>query len=564
MKIKDIILLEARKNPDQNPKLTPDEQLDQIVERYGAYNLFVRLSGVPKFGANPTAEYNTTPLGLYAYPADYTIDNGINELPYPLPDSPDSRYVVVFKLMPNAIVWNLEDDDPNILKRVQTVCSKLINQSAKRDAFNKLLAEPNSTPDAKDFETIREWFLSGDSYDISRPNQQLFEYALDNELKDSLEKWWQKDFDKKWQARREKAIRAFLPDILEDKGVDADVDQLIKEAISDPDNEYSIAVYNLVADTEWEDIQESEWEHADLENEYLRARRIFTMQDFADFYTSLAMPKQTSTDVHSSAGLWEWIKTTHDIHGKTPSRFRKILLKAGIDVVIDPGLSIIHDAEPTQSVFLTINKVKQVGLIDKRRTGNPIRLSKWTKEKQFPTPMPDTTRSQWLTAVKNGQHSLMDVPLALRDYKMCLAAIKVNRAHVAAIPTTLEKNQYNDLIHRVVLRNPYEIQLVKRGSIPEDDYVALWKQSMLEQPTLWRQIPDDIKDILLPGWNAKSTAEAERVRKLVDQWKRAIAANPEHWKLVPDDIKTMIAPNWASQQNEEVDRVKELAERLLR
>jgi hypothetical protein len=504
MKIIDIV--EARKNPEQNPKLSPDEQLAQLVERYGD-DLFVRLSGIPKFGAHPTAFYNTTPLGLYAYPASYALD-GINELPYPEPTSPNSRYVIIFKIMPNAVEWNLGEDDPDILKRVQSACSSLIKEDDDREKFNRLLAEPNPTPEARDFKTIRAYFLSGDDYDTTRSNEQLFEYALDHELADSVESMWQKEFDAKWQKLRAHAIEKLLPGILEERGYtipSPEADKLIKDAISDPDNVYSNKVYEAYADDQWSWMQGS-----DLENQWLRSRNIFTMKDFANKYTSLVLPKDTSTDINNSAGLWTWIKTTQLIHKSTPIRFRTILLKAGIDAAFDPGLSIIHPNEPTQAVFFTSNKVKQVGLIDKRRTGNPMRSN------ERGLPMPDTTRAQYLTAIKNNTIALSHVPLVFKDYQMCLTAVKKQVARVSDIPTTLEPNQYNELIHKVVTSKPYEVQTIKRGSIPEVDYVALWKYAIIENHNLWRPAPDDVKDIIMPGWNAPHE-EVNRVKELAER-----------------------------------------------
>ena len=120
MKVREIIS-ELRKNPEQNVKSTPDEQLAELVSRYGDTNLFVRLSGVSKFGANPIATYESTPLGFYGYPVDYAIDVGINRLPYPEPDSSDSRYVIVFRLTDDAVVWDLRENDKLLLDKVRDV-----------------------------------------------------------------------------------------------------------------------------------------------------------------------------------------------------------------------------------------------------------------------------------------------------------------------------------------------------------------------------------------------------------------------------------------------------------
>jgi hypothetical protein len=505
MKIIDIV--EARKNPEQNPKLTPDEQLDQIVERYGD-DLFVRLSGIPKFGANPTAEYNTTPLGFYAYPADYTIENGINGLPYPRSDSPDSRYVVVFKLMPNAVVWNLGDDDLHILNRVYASCRNLITRDHDRENFEQLKETKYSTgPEANNFSDIWRWF---------RFDQ---DDTVGNELADEFDDLWLSDFEKRWQlhpATRKRIIQKVLPGVLEGRGFDLDddaefINNSIKAAITDPNSADARDVYDLhIESADWKNLYDDN-QLENLESKLLRSKGIYTMRDVADLYPALSWPESSITD---SKGFWQWIKHTRVIPGETPSRFRRILLDAGIDAVIDPGLSIIHRSEPNQSVFFTISKIKQVGLIDKHRTGLPIRH---TASGQ---PMPDTTYAQLYTGVKQGRYALAKVPRQFRDYKMCLAAIAATtQTYVTELPSpdALAPGQYSILVNRIVTMKPWEICKVRRGSIPEDDYIALWKQSVIADHSILRAVPIDVKDIIIPSLNAPVNVEVDRVKELAER-----------------------------------------------
>lgn len=84
MQFKDFIS-EARRNPDQNPKIPVIQQLKKIfkdnydyddprdVVREGHDDLyFVSMTKVDTLGINPTAKYNT-PLGIYAYPLSYVL-----------------------------------------------------------------------------------------------------------------------------------------------------------------------------------------------------------------------------------------------------------------------------------------------------------------------------------------------------------------------------------------------------------------------------------------------------------------------------------------------------------
>ena len=78
MKTSEII--EARKNPELNPKVSVNQYIDQAMSSAGKVpgtditNLFVSFTQLPKLGINPGSKYNT-PLGIYAYPADYVVES---------------------------------------------------------------------------------------------------------------------------------------------------------------------------------------------------------------------------------------------------------------------------------------------------------------------------------------------------------------------------------------------------------------------------------------------------------------------------------------------------------
>ena len=72
-------LHEARKNPDQNPKTPINTLIKRSVEntsnRIGKFkNIFVTLTSVEKIGINPFPYDDKTPLGIYAYPAEYVLE----------------------------------------------------------------------------------------------------------------------------------------------------------------------------------------------------------------------------------------------------------------------------------------------------------------------------------------------------------------------------------------------------------------------------------------------------------------------------------------------------------
>ena len=69
-------ILEARRNPELNPKIGPYTQLKKYVDDP---SIFISFTEIDKIGINPQSNYNT-PLGIYTYPLqaaweNYKIDN---------------------------------------------------------------------------------------------------------------------------------------------------------------------------------------------------------------------------------------------------------------------------------------------------------------------------------------------------------------------------------------------------------------------------------------------------------------------------------------------------------
>jgi hypothetical protein len=117
-------LLEARKNPDQNPKLSIN---DEIIDRYkdtmdeigGTKNLFVSFTQINKLGINPRSKYNT-PLGIYAYPAEFIVNEiGPSEEMHNLPFAGEHPYANMFSARGNVV--NIED-----LSNLDGQCERLI------------------------------------------------------------------------------------------------------------------------------------------------------------------------------------------------------------------------------------------------------------------------------------------------------------------------------------------------------------------------------------------------------------------------------------------------------
>lgn len=107
MKIRELI--EARRNPEQNPKVSINNVIYDAVKAAngndiaGTSNIFVSFTTVDKLGINPKSEYNT-PLGIYAYPGEYVYKEiGLNKPTYDLPFAGDNKYVNLFSAAGNII-----------------------------------------------------------------------------------------------------------------------------------------------------------------------------------------------------------------------------------------------------------------------------------------------------------------------------------------------------------------------------------------------------------------------------------------------------------------------------
>jgi hypothetical protein len=110
MKTSEII--EARKNPELNPKVSVNQYIDRAFDSakrlFGSdmSNLFVSFTAIPKLGINPQSTYNT-PLGIYSYPGDYISyrigsDKSMKNLPF----AGEQPYAVLFSARGNNIVLN--------------------------------------------------------------------------------------------------------------------------------------------------------------------------------------------------------------------------------------------------------------------------------------------------------------------------------------------------------------------------------------------------------------------------------------------------------------------------
>lgn len=103
-------LFEARKNPDQNPKVSVNRRIYDALRSArgdaiaGVENVFVSFTEVDKLGVNPQSGYRT-PVGIYAYPARYVMKEAGSSraMDDSLPFAGDQPYANIFNAVGNIV-----------------------------------------------------------------------------------------------------------------------------------------------------------------------------------------------------------------------------------------------------------------------------------------------------------------------------------------------------------------------------------------------------------------------------------------------------------------------------
>jgi hypothetical protein len=167
MKLIDIT--EARKNPEQNPK-TPinkiiKDKLTATKDKFGPVkNLFISFTELDKLGVNPKSKHGT-PLGIYAYPAQYVVDlTGTDEVMGSLPYVGDQPYVNIFKAKGNIIeLSTITDSEVNqYYRKLGEVWAKYSGSTWKTsvDQIDELVRAAQSYAHMKSLPGGQLWYVT--------------------------------------------------------------------------------------------------------------------------------------------------------------------------------------------------------------------------------------------------------------------------------------------------------------------------------------------------------------------------------------------------------------------
>lgn len=163
-------LIEARKNPEQNPKTSINSLIQNAVESAqgadigGTTNLFVSFTNVDKLGINPKSKY-ATPIGIYAYPGEYvTKITSSHKSMTSLPFAGESPHVNLFKARGNIInIATISVSEAReYYKKITKLWTETSGESWKTsvDQIEALINEASTKAKFSDLPGGRLWYVT--------------------------------------------------------------------------------------------------------------------------------------------------------------------------------------------------------------------------------------------------------------------------------------------------------------------------------------------------------------------------------------------------------------------
>lgn len=161
-------LFEARRQPQDNVKPYINVQLknqlsdtqDQIA---GVPNIFANFMGIEKLGINYSPDYETTPLGIYAYPVEWLVNRYNSRKDYDIYAS-DSPYVNLIKVQGNIVNLTTMTDSQaaSYYDAIQRFWGKAISIDSKHlgDELAKHIEAAKTDAPVADLSGGRFWYLT--------------------------------------------------------------------------------------------------------------------------------------------------------------------------------------------------------------------------------------------------------------------------------------------------------------------------------------------------------------------------------------------------------------------
>jgi hypothetical protein len=158
-------ITEARKNPEQNPKVSINQEIDDYVAA-SSEPAYVSFTALDKLGINPGSKYNT-PLGIYAYPAAYVQkETEDGQWMRALPFAGKSEYANLFRARDSDNIVNLDNmpalEARGYYKKLSEIWVKLSGSDWKTsvDQIEKVLNDAPKMALFPDYVGGRFWYIT--------------------------------------------------------------------------------------------------------------------------------------------------------------------------------------------------------------------------------------------------------------------------------------------------------------------------------------------------------------------------------------------------------------------
>ena len=164
MKLLEVLpLLEARRNPKQNPRLSV---YDQLLKYKDNPNVYISMTYLPKLGINPASPWDT-PNGIYCYPLQtiwhvYNIDavKTLDKLPF----RSNAPYIQVFEWNGKGNFVNVSQYKDSDLERDINKLKKMFPDAIDRIDYGIEHAAQQDKPASKLFYVVANIIYDGDEY----------------------------------------------------------------------------------------------------------------------------------------------------------------------------------------------------------------------------------------------------------------------------------------------------------------------------------------------------------------------------------------------------------------
>ena len=116
-------LLEARKNPEMNPKISINDEMKRYAAEHPG-NCYISFTAIEKLGVNPKSMFGT-PIGVYCYPLEYAISKmGDDSSAAVLPYAGGEKFANLFTVSGNVV--DLDDIDESDLSKHLVTLTRIL------------------------------------------------------------------------------------------------------------------------------------------------------------------------------------------------------------------------------------------------------------------------------------------------------------------------------------------------------------------------------------------------------------------------------------------------------